>query len=179
MRITFHIDAGDLSAFIKSNDSARDTMFNAGRGQVTVGRRKKLPGERIKAVHSMHIANIMRKNGRDPFRYTPAALQEVNGFLAEELGEAMFDAMMTGRPQNDRVKRTLVAAAIHLSESASDEIKAGRLGKNTRGVKGRKTRMVKAGKISGRYGTPPPYGINTGRFIESFGGGWVLGHRRR
>lgn len=113
------------------------------------------------------VANFLASKGHDPFDYPEADVQFVSAAIEEEVAEAIEDAYRTGRPQTDRIRRVLKAAAHHLRDAAKEQISSGELGTNSPKYAERKKRMAKYTDIvTSRYGEEPPYGVKTGQFID-------------
>lgn len=172
----------DVYREVRGLDAWKETLENVGRGEVTVGQRRKMSFEKTKPPHGMHIANILAKKGKSPFLYSAQAEREALDFLNEEVLDAVRDAVRTQCPQTNRLRRVLRAAAEHLAESAADHVKRGVLGvKKGSMSEGRRKYWLRTGRWNPKYAFvsgAPPYGIATGRFVEGFKGGWSLGRRR-
>jgi hypothetical protein len=185
---------GDVKRLTPGYVAMRRTLDNMGMGVVVVSGRKKLKGEKRKTIHGMHIANIMRKRGKDPFAYKTAYLSFVGNAVASEVEDALMKAYYTQREQTDMVKKMLLAFAEDMAKTAADNIKSGGLGRkkvqgNREAWLARMKMMTKpVGKrgawVTDKYGMPPPYGIRSARFIgnaknKGIRGVWKLGRRRR
>ena len=181
-KISITIDEALLRRTVRSETqrigSVRETIDPGGMGEVVVGRRRKLPTEKSKPPHGMHIANIFRQRGQDPFAYPDAALATAVAALDEEILGAIQDALRTARPQRTRVQRVLVAVAGHLAEAAAEQIAANGLAArrpNTPKTIRRKAALARRGIFTSEYGIPPPVGVATGRFIKGIRSVWHRG----
>lgn len=177
--MSISISAPDIDRAVDGMWARRETVLNAGRGEVLTAKRNKIKGERRKAIHGGQIANTLAKNGHDPFGYPAAVMDEVQGDLSELVADALSEAGQTRRPTTDQVRDALRGVALELAEWARQNLRGGGLGQNTGKYLRRKTKLTYAGVYTTEYGTPAPRGIATGRFLAGISGGWVLGRRRR
>ena len=160
--VDWRVFSSDLDLVSGRLQAIRDTVAATGTGEVVVSARKKLPGEKAKAIHGMMVANLLRKIGHDPFDYPADVAAEVEEFISTEIEELVQIAYRTGRPQRSAAQRVFMAAATELAKAATNRVETGGLGE-TVGDYGRyKARRRKAGTL------PPEskyVGIKTGRFV--------------
>lgn len=152
-------------------DAVNDTITGTGRGQVLTSARKKLPGEKGRALHGRGIANLLQDMGHDAFVYNGDVADLVEDFIATEVEEAIDDAWRTGHPATDRVRNVLRAAAEELATSARQNIEAGLLGPQAAATETAKEILVRKGRTSRVGGL----GWRTGRFAQGIRGFWTLG----
>lgn len=182
------VDVGQLERSIDGTKegfkAVTETIKRSGMGQVITSKRKKpramkMPAKRF--LHGQAIANILRKKGKDPFKYDPVVYKEVTDIVEGETKEIIEDAWKSKRPQTQRTKVLLRAAAQELADWAQDNIKKGGLGKKKKGrvkeasFKRRFQRLAARGIVPKEYGLPPPYGIFTGEFVKGIRATWKLG----
>jgi len=190
----------DIMGVARGMESTRQTITDVGYGAVLASRRvlsdeeksarladkraRKAAGEigaRVaRKVEGWDIANFLASQGHDPYEYPPEDVEFVGKSIEEEVAESIEEAYKTGKSQKPRVVLVLTAAARHLQEAAQTQIKEGKLGTNTVGYRGQKTRRARgdvnprrkqsAVPITTKYGIPPPYGVYSGRFIEGIRG---------
>ena len=160
----------------KRYSSMRATLDPGGIGQVVCNRRPKTAGEiaaGIKPIHGMYIANILRRDGRDPFQYKETDVAFAQEAMASEVTDALAMAARTSRPQNRRLSQVLHAVAMYLAEAARDLITEGDLTArhpNARKYALKKAALARNGVYTSKYGIPPPVGVATGRFVEKIAG---------
>lgn len=176
----------DISQLERSLEAIGKTLAVHGRGEVIAGRRRKMAHERrnvrlgregVRTLGGAHIANFLRAKGHDPFKYPTADWMAVQQGIDSEVAGAIAIAYHTKRPQTDRVRRAIIGAAMDLAELARDRITSGQLGENTKKSARRKAILANMGIATRRYGSPPPYGVLTGRFVESIRWRWRRGYR--
>lgn len=179
MTTVVHHDTEAAQRAIDSLWARAETIVAAGRGQVETSARKKKAGETRKQPHGALIWNVLRARGYDPGRYDEEELNEVMDFIATETEEILAECGRTHRPQIDRIRRLLRAAAEELSAWVRENIESGGLGQNTGKYLRKKTRLTYSGFFSDEHGNPGPRGYATGRFLAGIRGRWVQGGRRK
>lgn len=172
----------DCAAVEGALEAMVSTEQGAGEGWVVTSMRRKLRSERQRAVHGRVIAAMLRKEGHDPFAYPESVRGEVMEIISVEGEEALSDAWRTGRPQAQRMKRLMTAAAAHCAEWVRHNITSGGLKPGrTAPVWVRRIYKQRAarGLVTLAYGNPPPYGVRSGRFVAGIRGVWNSGFRRQ
>lgn len=189
LRIT--VDTSTFNSGIRATTrglaAMQATLSQTGEGEVLTSRRRKLPGEKGRAMHGRGVANILRTLGHDPFGYPQSVEQQVGDFVARETDTALEQAWRMGVHRREVIKRALERGADDLATWAADNIKRGGLGQkkikargNTRAmIIGRMRRLVSNGVWTDKYGFPPPYGVRSGQFVDGIRSTWKLGARGR
>ena len=205
MSFIVEIDTSTLSRDIASVNrgvaAVRETLRNAGMGQVVVSKRtprtRHDPPGRV--LHGRAIANIMADRGKDPFAFPKSIEEKAQSIAVRHATRALDAAYETARPQHRRMQNGLRFAAATLATWARLNIRKGGLGQkeirltlekdrqgNVRSMASRRgatiaywRRNVRIGKWTDRYGFPPPYGVASGRFLRGIRAIWKLGGRTR
>jgi hypothetical protein len=160
---------------IKALDAVRQTLGVQAEGQVVASSRKKIPSDKAKPIHGAFIANILRKKGIDPFKYPDSITKKNIAFLTKRSDVAVQNAAKTGKSQELTIKVALTIIAQALAGWARNHVTSGGLGARHATKKfsfRRWQHMVNLGRVTKRYGFPPPRGILTGRFAEGIR--WML-----
>ncbi len=174
----------DVRKLIAELEAVGESLDPHGRAEVVCSRREKLPWERRSkrkgrsgkpVVAGWVIADMLAKQGTDPFKLPPGKVSYVTDFLAEEIGEAADRAYKSGRPERETVKRALFAASDELARLVREHITSGGLGENGMKWERRKARLIAAGYGLRRYGIKR--GIWTGRFLDGIRHRWRQGYR--
>ena len=155
--------------------AVRETIRVQGVGETITSRRKKEKWEKKRAKHGRFISWYFRRKGIDLFIPNGRAFQAIQDQYIANIDDALTLADKTGKPQPSMIRDALRWAAQEWAEAVQDKIKSGGLGRNVDKVRQRKTMMVKMGMLPDKYGTPPPRGISTGRYVEGIRGRWRQG----
>ena len=158
--------------------SVRITFKGAGTGEVLVSKRRKLPWEKRRAIHGKAIANMLAAKGHDPFSYPDDVVEESQETISTTYQRAIRRAFRLKRHQLPMIREALRQEAERLAEIARDRVISGKVGRNPPEYRKRKARLVERGRATGEYGTPPPYGVLTGRFVAGFRARWRRGRVR-
>lgn len=108
------------------------------------------------AANRMKAANL-RAMGRDPMAVPPPIAQAAR----DDIRRAIMSADVS------RISRVLLRAAQSIRDFLKRRITTGRLGTNTPGGKRIKRDLVLRGLATAAYGVPPPFGVCTGRLVNS------------
>lgn len=167
--------SGDLLQQRQQFEAVAATVRDGGVGEVVVSARKKIPEEKGKKVlHGRDIANLLRRIGHDPFAYPDSVSREAQRFIAEQTNAAVMKAWENVRSYSDQVKAVLYAQAEELATWAAENIAAGGLGKSVGRYGKRKAILANQGRrgVTKKYGSPPPVGVYTGRFLDGIRSRW-------
>jgi len=170
----------DIRAIKNGYDAMAVTLQNAGQGQVVTSKRTpKRPWEK-KAFHGSAIANFLRARGVEPVdNFDEQVQQVVETTLQQRITDALDAAWRTATSHAEQIQEALLEAAQALAQNARDRLARGAVGTNTGRTRDRKKRLVKGGAATRQYGAVPPYGIETGRFVDGIKGSWKRGKPRR
>lgn len=184
----FSVDSRTLDKDIANSVAALEAVFKTldvgGRAEVVCSRRVKLPWERRskrkgrtgkQTPNGWVIANMLVKQGHDPFVFPSGQDIEVANIISEEIAESIVFAAKTKTPATSRVRNVLIAAAMELAEVARNRVESGKLGTNTGKWARRKERLVKAGY--GLKRSVGRLGLWTGRFASGIRWRWRKGFR--
>lgn len=156
--------------------SVRETIRKQGIGETINSRRKKEAPEKRKPDHGRAIAWMFRtKFGKDLFKTSGEDFNRVLNELVDDYQNAIEKAFDDESGQNSNVKRALLIAAQEWAMAVQDRLEGGYLGPNKKRAKAKKEGLIKAGLISAEYGTPPPRGIRSGRWLRGIRGRWRQG----
>jgi hypothetical protein len=118
-------------------------------------------------LHGRTIAALLKARGHDPMVIAPAHL----GHARRRFRTAAFAALQRAhrdlRPHPLMIKEAVRIATQYLADALIDRIASGRLGVNSPATVQIKLRLIAIGRATTAYGRPPPYGIQTGRFIRN------------
>jgi len=175
--IDWTLMAGDARDVARRLSAVSRTMADAGTGEVIVSIRRKMAGESRAPFHGRLIANVLRSRGHDPFEYEPAALAEAEAPFRSALAAAPGRAYETGSSQEAMVRAAIERMAEALAAAAIERIRAGRLGANDMTYARRKRRAIERRHptITTEHGSPPPYGVWSGRFVAGIRARWRRG----
>lgn len=158
--------------------AVRDTVAGAGVGEVVCSRRPKESWERGKRVpHGSFIANLLRRQGHDPFAYPDDLARQARDTITSETQRAIERAWAEQRSEQDTVRAALLRAAEILATGTQERLRTGALGQSTGGYAKQKKRLVARGRGTADYGDPPPVGVLSGRFAAGIRARWRLGRR--
>ena len=159
----------------KGHAAIRETLRLQGSGETINSRRKKRPGEKKKPMHGRFISWFFReKIGIDPFKLEGGDYETVLDAMTRAMVKALDDAYTTGLTQEAAAKHALLMAANEWAKAVQKRIKAGLGTPSAKSVIVKRV-LQKYGRIGTKYGSPPPMGIKTGRWVEGIRGRWRQG----
>jgi hypothetical protein len=159
--------AKDTKDLIGKFAAIRSTLKNLGYGCVIVTRRDKESWEKKRPLHGRAIANILADKGHNPFASPQSVRDIAHRFVVNNLTTAVTIAFKRRKNQKEIVKDIFRRAAEKIAEWAKRNIESGGLGENSKGVKRYKEfSLGRRGRITTKYGSCPPYGVRTGRFLD-------------
>ena len=201
VEIDMSLMSRDVASVNRGVAAVRETLRNAGMGQVVVSKRtpRRPTDPKGRVLHGRAIANIFADRGKDPFAFPQSVEEKAQSIAVRHATRALEVAYDTARPQRRRMQQGLRFAANTLATWARLNIRKGGLGqkkirqssaRNRSGAERSLTqrrsatiglwrRYVRTGKWTDRYGFPPPYGIASGRFLRGIRAIWKLGGRTR
>lgn len=169
--ISIQMNDKDVLRVSRSLKAVKLTITKPGQGVVMVSKRNKEPWEKRKAPHGRAIANFMKKHGKDPFDLNPNDVAKASKIVEIEIERSIDVAVRTGRAQKQLVKDALIKAVTFLAQIAKESLIRGRFIQSKK-LEKIKLSSMKRGRCSTSYGSPPPYGIRTGRFLNGIRGSW-------
>lgn len=142
-------------------------LARVGQGQVITSKRVKEPWEKGRQAHGHLIGIMLQKQGYEPWSYEGRLLDDIQDQVSNQVSILMIESAKRRRSQNPTpVVQTIKSGAEQLAEAARKQIIAGKLGANSKKLRGIKLSYIKRGRATSKYGTPPALGIRTGRFVE-------------
>lgn len=161
--------------------AVRQTLAKSGRGEIFTKRRKKLRGERQRAVHGRVVANVLASRGHPVDQPTERAESQVWEMLERRAMEALTIAGRTGREQSNRINAILLRAAEILRDDIVEYVSSGRAGTNavTYGRVKRAQADHGAWWVTEEYGSQPIYGVRSGRYLGGLSARLGRGPKRR
>ncbi len=160
---------------IKRLRAMRTTVERAGAGEVLVSRRRKIAGEKGRAIHGRAIANMLADRGKDPFDYDRAVLESTARTVATGTAHAIQQAWKTGLAQQGDIRELFTAAAQDLADWAHSHLVAGGLGGVAASTRRRKLKLARQGLIE--HGAVDILGIRSGQFVAGFRARFRAGRR--
>jgi len=158
--------------------AARKTIGVAGSGEVFTGRRPRDDFDETAGRApwpSWKITRHLRTKGKEPFAVTTKAGAAAFAVMDTEIKSAVTRAYETGTAQVHGAKNGIIHAAQSLRDGVKENVRSGGLGNNTSQYKNRKVWYQRQGRVGSKYGSPPPYGVLTGRWLESIEARWRPG----
>jgi len=108
---------------------------------------------------------LYRKSGKHPLRLEPRDRKRIQAHLVKRMRKLIVQAFRQRRAPD--LGRELQAVAAMVVAALKGRIASGKLGRNPAGYARAKAKAVTEGKATGKYGVPPPFGVRSGRFIDS------------